>query len=502
MSERAARVVGDVLQTAAAEHPDREAYVDRGRRITYAELDRLSRGFAATLLGHGVSRGDVVCLLLPSSADFAICYLGALQIGAITSAINLRLGSSEQASIFERSAPALTVLADGVTPPATVDLGVQLAAGDLSAAFATEPVTDDQLPALEPTDTTCVVWTSGTTGAPKGAIYDHATQAAIHRNMGELTLPGDRRLVVLPFPHVGYMTRVWDELAAGTTIVLATDPWSPEEHLRLIRDEAITMAQGVPTQWEKVLAHPDLPSTDFSHVRLAGIGAASIAPELIRRMRETLGCPVMVRYTSTELGIATGTHLGDSDEVVATTVGTPAPDVELRIVDVQTGARAGIDEPGEIVCRSPAQFKGYWQDPETTAAVVDEDGFLHTGDLGMVGADGNLRIVGRLKEMYIRGGYNVYPAEVESVLVDHPAVAQAAVIGVPTPVLGERGVAFVVAEDAAAPPTLDDLRAWCRAHLADYKAPDDVVVVDQLPVTPMMKIDKQVLARTAEGLQK
>jgi len=290
---------------------------------------------------------------------------------------------------------------------------------------------------------------------------------------------------------------MWDELANGTTIVIVGEPWSAEETLRLIRDEGITMATGVPTQWSLVLAHPDVERTDFSNLRVAAIGGAAIAPELVRQMRKTLGCPVITRYTSTEAGVTTSTLAADDDETIATTVGRPAPEVELRIVDPERGGVLPDGEVGEVVCRSAAMFREYWRDPETTAAVVDADGWLHTGDLGLVGADGNLRIVGRLKEMYIRGGYNVYPAEVEAVLADHPSVARAAVVGAPDPVLGEVGVAFVIAAPDGPAPSLDVLRAWCRDRLADYKAPDRVVVVDDLPVTSMLKIDKQALAARA-----
>ena len=190
-----------------------------------------------------------------------------------------------------------------------------------------------RLPLLDATDPTCIVWTSGTTGAPKGAVYDHVSQAAISRNMGELTAPGDRRLSVLPFAHVGYMTRMWDELANATTLILPGEPWTPEQHLRMIREAGVTMVTGVPTQWQRVLDHPDLEITDFSGVRVAGLGGASIAPELVGRMREQLGCPVLARYTSTEAGVCTSTRIGDADEVVANTVGRPAPEVELRLVD-------------------------------------------------------------------------------------------------------------------------------------------------------------------------
>ena len=491
---RPAETTAEQLRVATAAHPDREAYVHGEKRVTYAWLDRAADGFAATLLELGVAPGDVVCLMLPSSIKFAACYLGALRAGAITSALNLRLGPSEQTSIFERTNPRVTVVGDGASVPDGVEHGHALAVTELGHAFGAAPAAN--LPTVAPTDPACIVWTSGTTGAPKGAVYDHLAMTAISRNIGELTRPGDRRLVVLPFPHVGYMTRMWDELVNGTTIVLVGEPWSPAETLRLIRDERITMATGVPTQWTRVLAHPDVDRTDFSQLRVAALGGASIAPELVRQMRKTLGCPVVTRYTSTEAGVTTSTLVGDDDETIATTVGRPAPEVELRITG-EHGAALPDGEVGEVCCRSPAMFRGYWRDPELTAAVVDDEGWLHTGDLGFVGADANLRIVGRVKEMYIRGGYNVYPAEVEGVLAEHPAVARAAVVGVPDPVLGEIGVAFVVPAPDEAAPDLEALRAWCRAHLADYKAPDRLAVVDDLPLTSMLKIDKRALTERA-----
>jgi acyl-CoA synthetase (AMP-forming)/AMP-acid ligase II len=486
--------VGELLRTAATRHPEREAFVHEDARITYAELDRAADGFAATLAGLGVGKGDRVCLVMGSSIAFATAYHGILRTGAITAAINVRLGATEQRSIFERTEPVVTVVGTGVELPDGVDAGTIVAEADLPAAFAAEPRSD--LPAVTATDPACIVWTSGTTGVPKGAVYDHEAMAVISRNIGELTHDADRRLFVLPFPHVGYMTRVWDEVAHGTTIVLPGEPWSAEKTLRLVRDEGITMATGVPTQWALVLAHPDLERTDFSQLRVAATGAASIAPELVHRMRKVLGCPVITRYTSTEAGVTTSTLAEDSDEVIATTVGRPTPDVELRIVDVETGAELGPEAVGEIWSRSPGMMRGYWRDPERTAEVVDADGWLHTGDLGVVGHDGNLRIVGRLKEMYIRGGYNVYPVEVEAALAEHPAVDRVAVVGGPDPVLGEIGYAYVVPV-AGTEPTLDALRTWCKDRIADYKAPDRLELLDELPLTSMLKIDKRALVARA-----
>ncbi|MFM7061852.1 MAG: AMP-binding protein, partial [Actinomycetes bacterium] len=224
----------DVLAATAAKHPSTEAYVHGELRVTYAELERMSAGTAATLVAHGAGRGDVVGLLLPSGIDFAAWYLGALRIGAVTSAINQRLGEPERASILRRTAPVVTVAADPGAIPVGASTGVVVGPAAFEAAYAAPAMAE---PDLDPTDAACIVWTSGTTGEPKGAVYDHARLAAISRNMGELTADGDRRLVSLPFAHVGYMTRIWDELAHATTLVLTGEPWSAVETLRLLRDE-------------------------------------------------------------------------------------------------------------------------------------------------------------------------------------------------------------------------------------------------------------------------
>jgi acyl-CoA synthetase (AMP-forming)/AMP-acid ligase II len=276
-------------------------------------------------------------------------------------------------------------------------------------------------------------------------------------------------------------------------------------------DERITVAQGVPTQWALVLAHPTLASADLSTLRVAGTGASRVPPELVAAMRRRFGVPVVVRYTSTEASLGTGTLPGDPDEVVATTVGRPVPGVTLSVVD-DLGEPVPTGDVGRVRLRSDAVMLGYWGGPptgpgadgvvyddEATASVLAGDGWLTTGDFGFVGGEGCLHLVGRANELYIRGGYNVYPAEVEGALSGHPAVEQVAVVGRPDPVLGEIGVAFVVPADAAPAEDvlLARLRAMVGATLADYKAPDRVVMVDALPLTSMMKVDKQALAERA-----
>jgi acyl-CoA synthetase (AMP-forming)/AMP-acid ligase II len=311
-----------------------------------------------------------------------------------------------------------------------------------------------------------------------------------------MSAPGDRRIYPLPFAHSGFMTRLWDEVANAMTCVITPATWTAEQSLLLLERERVTVGQGVATQWELMLRSPAFERADLSAMRLAMMGASSIPGELVREVHRRIGCPVVVRYTSTEACVTTGTAPTDPVEVVASTVGKALPGVELELVDA-AGTPVPPGEVGLIRCRSAAVMKGYWQDPEQTAAVLDDDGWLNTGDLGLIDPDGNLRITGRLSDMYIRGGYNVYPVQVEEVLRSHPGVADVAVVGIPAPVLGEIGAAFVVASDQG-PPDLAALRAWCVGRLSDYKAPDRLLVVDEIPRTPMGKVDRRALATAAQ----
>jgi acyl-CoA synthetase (AMP-forming)/AMP-acid ligase II len=307
----------------------------------------------------------------------------------------------------------------------------------------------------------------------------------------------DRRLSPLPFAHVGYMTRPWEEIQHVITTVITPTPWNAADALAIMEAERVTVGQGVPTQWRLMLDHAQFDATDLSALRIAGTGAAVVPPDLVREMERRLGCPVVIGYTSTEAAITTGTVPGDDAEVIARTVGRARVNVELEVVD-DDGHSCATGEVGRVRCRSGAVMRGYWQDPERTAEVLDREGWLSTGDAGFLDERGYLTLVGRKSEMYIRGGYNVYPAEVERVLASAASVGQAAVVGIPDPVLGEIGVAFVVpAAGATKAPDLGELRAHVKAVLADYKAPDRLVVLDALPATAMGKVDKRALAAHA-----
>ncbi|TMK41607.1 MAG: long-chain fatty acid--CoA ligase [Actinobacteria bacterium] len=486
------RSVVDLMRDTAQAHPEREAFVDGGRRLTFAAWDRAADGLAATLAEAGVGRGDVVCLMLPSSADYAVCYQAAMRLGAITSGINPRLGPSEVSSIIARTRPKLTVLPTDREPPPGA--GRLLTRDELEEACGRDPIRPR--PRIDGSEAVAIVWTSGTTGEPKGAVFGHANLKACAVGAGDLSRPGDRRLSPLPFAHVGYMTKPWDELANVITTIIVPTPWKAGEALRLIEEEAVTVAQGVPTQWSLMLADPRFEATDVSSLRVAGTGASTVPPELVREMRRRLRCPVVVAYASTEAAITTRSRIGDPDEVVSGTVGRASEGVEVELADADADADADgtRGEVGRVRCRSAAVMLGYWGDPARTAEVLDADSWLTTGDLGRFDDAGNLVLVGRKSEMYIRGGYNVYPAEVEGVLGEHPGVDKVAVVGLPDPVLGQIGAAYVVPAPGATP-QLDDLRAWCRRRLADYKAPDRLELLTELPLTSMLKVDKQALLR-------
>lgn len=546
----AARTVVELLREVAASDSDADAYVEypvastglsrpkdaidfgdvqRVRRsVSFGALDSAVDSVAAIFARTGVRKGDIVALLLPSSIDYAVCYHAAMRLGAITSGVNPRLGRSERASIFDRLRPFATILDDTpdahdiddtgparsepAEPPAGLVASRSIVRSEISQAVeASSAGRGSPAPALwslDPSDPVAVVWTGGSTGIPKGALFDHRNLQAVAAGTDVLSNARDRRLSPLPFAHVGYMTRPWDEISNRIATVITPTPWRAADAIRLIELESVTVGQGVPTQWALVLAHPDLDQADLSSLRVAGTGASRVPPELVHAMRERLGCPVVVRYTSTETSLGTGTSPGDPDEIVATTVGAPVAGVELELVGAD-GHVVGTGEVGTVRMRSAAAMRGFVGkgasiDSTATAAVRNPDGWITTGDLAQLGSDGNLRLVGRSSDMLIRGGYNVYPSEVEAVLGEHPSVAQVSVVGTPDPVLGELVVAFVVPAGTARgsankieAPTLEQLRVHCRASLADYKAPDRLELLSELPTTPLGKVDTRALRELA-----
>ena len=470
----------DLFDAVVARHGDHEAVVHDGRPMSFAQWAARGDALAAWLIHErGVRPGDVVGIQLPSGIDYMVAYQAIMRAGAIATGINPRLGSTEVAHIMRISSPVHVF--DGPLP--------DVAGGDPLRRRVVRAGTDP----------VAIVWTGGTTGMPKGAWFDHECMRAMTLGAAPLSAPGDRRLSPLPFAHVGAMTRVWDELQHVITTIIVPTPWTAAGALALIDHERVTVCQGVPTQYRLLFDHPDFATTDVSSLRLAGIGAARVPPELVTEMRTKLGCPVVVRYASTESCVATGTRLDDSVEITCTTIGRPNGDVQVKLLD-ESGvpvSATGPDHVGTVCIHGRATMRGYWNDPEHTAEAIDSDGWLHTGDLGWFGDDGNLRLVGRSTEMYIRGGNNVYPIEIENCLGAHPDVGASAVLGVPVEDrLGEIGVLFVVPR-AGADPTLAELQTFVRSQLAAYKTPDRLVLVTELPLTSIGKVDKLALQTRA-----
>ncbi|HEY8516583.1 MAG TPA: class I adenylate-forming enzyme family protein [Candidatus Binatia bacterium] len=535
------KLLGDWLREIARVDGDRDAFVYRNPadpdgpplRLTYAGWDRRSDALAAGLAELGMRKGDVLALLLPPRVEYALCYLAAAKIGVITTGINPRFGDGEIEFILRDSGARAVVAIARHGERELASLARRLGAriptlehvfvvdGDVEqidacscsrdpsvrvpalAPFAAlegdDPTRRPPHVELSPDDVVALVYTSGTTGRPKGATFTYANLDAVRETRHELLQEyGERALATgTPFSHVGFMTKIVANISGAQTTVLL-ESFKARTVLETIERERVSYIGGVPAQYSLILMDPELERFDLSSLRTGAIGGAPFTPELVRQIRERLKIELVTRYSCTETAVGTGSRPGDTEEQLATTVGHASSIVELRVVD---DARRPLPpgEVGEVAIRSPAVMRGYWKQPEATAEVLDADGFFYTGDLGVLDEQGYLRLVGRKKEMYIRGGYNVYPVEVEAVLGEHPAIAQAAVVGVPDPVLGERGVAFIVPRDPATPPDADEVRAFVARHIADYKVPDRVVVCAELPLTPGMKVDKTALAARAQS---
>jgi acyl-CoA synthetase (AMP-forming)/AMP-acid ligase II len=464
-----------VMDAAAVQLADHEAYVDvdTGRRLTFGEWRHTADAAAAQMAWRGVKPGDVVALALPPSIDYAIACAGALRLGAVASGINTRLGPRETAAIVAGCEPRLVV--DD--------------AFELRGRMGPPPSPDG----IAPDDPAVIIWTSGTTGMPKGAWFDHRNLAAAVRTAGVMSQPFDRRISGVPMAHAGYMSKLWEQCAMGITLVLTPTPWSAASMLRVLVEERITVGAGVPTQWAKLVELPQVATADLTRLRICLAATAPTPPELVVKMRALLGCPAVVRYAMTESPSITGTSPDDPPEVQYRTVGKPQAETCIDLVD----ARGDVVSPGEVGrvrVKGPCVMRGYWGHAAETRKVLDDQGRLLSTDLGRLDDDGNLVLVGRVSDMYIRGGYNVYPLEVENVLTEHPLIAGAAVVGAQRSVIGEIGVAFVVLAPGAATLGTDSLRSWVAERLADYKAPDEVRIVDALPLTPMGKVDKGALA--------
>ena len=506
-----------MVRDGARRWADADAVVDGTRRITFAALQRAVDDVARGLIASGIERGDRVAVWAPNSPEWIVAALGVTTAGGVLVPINTRFRGAEASFILARSGaralftvrgfldtdypallasagaelPALeqTVLltgdADGasVTYDDFVDRGRSVSAADLDARVAS----------IGADDASDVVFTSGTTGSPKGVVMTHGQTLRAYLDWCDWAdlRPGDRYLIANPFFHIfGYKAGCLACLMRGATIFpLAV--FDAGVVLEIVEREQISVLPGPPTIYHSLLDHPDRATRDISSLRVGVTGAADIPVALIRRVREELPFErILTGYGLTEAGTVTGCKPDDDFEHIATTVGVAWPGFEVRTVTDAGDAAPG--EPGEVIVRGETVTRRYLDDPEATAAAIDGDGWLHTGDLGTLDADGYLRIVGRIKDMFIVGGFNAYPAEIENLMQRHPRVAQVAVIGVPDERMGEVAKAFVVLEPGA-PVEPAEIIEWARAEMANFKAPRAVEIIDALPVNATGKVVKDEL---------
>ena len=494
-------MLAETIERAAAEFGPRAAFVTpSGGSLSFEQLELAGREAAAGLQARGLSEGSVVGLVLPSDVDYLAIYLGAARIGAVTAGINPLLTRAEMAGCLDTLDADLVVvdprLANLVAPGTTTRTEIlQRGAGAAAAGGSIRsPARGARRPAPADDDDerpVCICFTSGSTGAPKAAWFANRQLRAVAGIDAGSAWGGGHGISSTHFAHVGFMTKLPWMLSCGRTTHLL-ERWSAGAALELVARHRMAAVNGVAPQIALMVRHALSRELDFSAVRAVVAGGGPSSPELVRAARERFGAPYSIRYSSTESGgVGLATALDADDDEACHSVGRTRDGVEAEIRDA-SGVRLAAGETGELWLRSPAVMSGYWRDPAGSAEAL-VDGWLRTGDLATVDGRGLYRLAGRTAEMYIRGGYNVYPIEVEAVLDAHPGVAEAVVLGRPDPVMGEIGVAVVVPRDRANPPTLEDLRAFCAASLARYKLPEALELADALPRNPSGKIDRRRL---------
>ncbi|RFU86095.1 fatty acid--CoA ligase family protein [Streptomyces triticagri] len=519
-----------LVRSAAQRYGDREAVVEGRTRISYAELGERVEQAAAACIASGVEPGDRVAVWAPNTLDWIVSALGAVTAGAVLVPLNTRFKGAEAAYVLSRSRARLlfvtgTFLGTSyvaslrratMEPPPGEGPGegplpalphleqVVVLSDDAPGGFRTwkdflasgdgidRAEVTARADAVESGSPSDIVFTSGTTGRPKGAIITHAQTLRCYDVWSELAglREGDRYLIVNPFFHTfGYKAGIIACLMRGATMI-PQPVFNVDTVLANIAAESISVLPGPPTLHQSLLDHPARDSHDLTALRLVVTGAAVVPLQLVERLRSELRiATVLTAYGLSESsGIATMCRRGDPDEVIAATSGRAIPDTELRIVTAD-GEEAPPGTPGEVMVRGHHVMQGYFEDPQETKKAITPDGWLRTGDVGVLDTEGNLRITDRIKDMFIVGGFNAYPAEIEQLLGLHPDIADVAVIGVPDPRLGEVGRAYVVRHPHSTL-TADDVIAWSRREMANYKVPREIEFLPDLPRNASGKLVK------------
>lgn len=511
--------IGHALADAVADGGDGEAFVDGDTTWTWRQLGEAVDRATSAFIAAGIEVGDRVAIWAPNCVEWAISVFALQSAGAVLVPLNTRYKGLEAADILERSRVRILIAADGFLGNDYIGMldGHDLPDLDRIVAVRSEGSVhpraesfDDflgsggsvsgeerrrRLDRLDGDTVADLLFTSGTTGKPKGVVCTHAQTLRTVGAWAEINGldARDRYLCINPFFHsFGYKAGLiaWLETRC-TMIPMAV--FDVPDVMQVITQQRITMLPGAPTLYQSILNHPQRHQLDSSSLRLAVTGAAAVPVSLVRRMRDELGFDsVVTAYGLTEAsGFVSICRPDDDDETIATTSGRPMPGIEVRIVD-EDGNDLPTDEAGEILVRGYNVMAGYFEDPDATAETIDADGWLHTGDVGTMDADGYLDITDRIKDVFIVGGFNAYPAEIEDLFLTHPAVAQIAVVGIPDERMGEVGAAFVV---PAAGHDVDEqtLVAWARENMANFKAPRHIRFVDVLPTNPSGKVLKYQL---------
>jgi acyl-CoA synthetase (AMP-forming)/AMP-acid ligase II len=472
--------------------------IENGRTWTFAELWADARSAGSAFLARGICKGDVVAIWAPNQREWILAAIGLQIAGAALVPLNTRLKGKEAGDILRRSRARLVFT---VSDFLSVDYRTLLAEEDLpdlegvelfdaggwdrfmaESGGSDDPAIDQALAAIGPETRSDILFTSGTTGFPKGVISHHHQVVRGFRDWGRVVgcEEGDRFVIANPFFHVfGYKAGWVAALACGATI-LPMPVFDVVRLAEMIERDRISFIPGPPTIYQMLLAEQARHPRDLSSLRVAVTGSAPVPPALIVRMREELGIQRVVNgYGMTEYGVVSMTPDSATIDQVSHTIGTALPGVEVQCVD-DDGRVLGVGETGEFWVRGYQAMQGYLDDPKATAETIDADGWLRTGDIGSIDGEGYLRITDRKKDMYISGGFNCYPAEIEKLLSDHPQIEMAAVVGVPDERMGEIGKAFVVLRPGqTAEPA--DIVAWSRTQMANYKAPRYVSIVESLP---------------------
>jgi long-chain acyl-CoA synthetase len=485
------------LLAAARLHPERPALRVDGAVISYAEFDDGAARVAGSLREHGLEPGDRVGIMLPNVPEFALAYYGVLRAGGVVVPMNVLLKQREVAFYLGNSGARLIFAwheLAGAAEEGAAEVGAEpvvVEPGAFRRMLArSEPL--DGIVDRAADDTAVILYTSGTTGKPKGAQLTHsnlAINADVSKGLFSLSCD-DVILGALPLFHAfGQTCGLNSAVSAGASLALIPR-FSADKALATLEHDRVTVFEGVPTMFAALLHHPERERFDTRTLRLCVSGGAALPVELLRGFEGAFRCVVLEGYGLSETSpVACFNH--PHRERKPGSIGTPIEGVEMRLVDERRRA-AAPGEVGEIAIRGHNVMKGYWNRPDATAEAIDADGWFYSGDIGKVDEDGYFFIVDRKKELIIRGGYNVYPREIEEVIYEHPAVREAAVIGVPHPDLGEE-VGAAVALKPGSELTESDLRDFVKAHVAAYKYPRHVWFVEELPKGPTGKILKRAI---------